>query len=244
MRYSTVLLDVGQTLIAPRRSFGAVYSRVYREMGLDFSPATLEAALQQTWHDLSRRIPVGVDRYGYFGGETAYWLRFSGEAFERTVGHAPDSAVGEEMLARLRAAFRRPEEWQLFPDVIPMLDELRGLGVRLGVVSNWDSRLPEVLEALDLKDRFDVLGVSHLEGMEKPDPRLFEIVLDRLGARPGDAVHVGDVPELDLVGCRAAGVDGVLVDRDGRLAGNHPALSDLSSLPDIAREGIPSTLRG
>jgi len=87
---------------------------------------------------------------------------------------------------------------------------------------------------LDLAAYFDEVVVSHLEGIEKPDPRIFRRVLERLAMRPEDAVYVGDVPELDLVGARAAGIDAVLIDRKGRIDAALCPLDDLSALPSIA----------
>ena len=125
----------------------------------------------------------------------------------------------------------------MYDDVVPVLEELRRLGMRLGVVSNWDSRLPRLLELLDLARHFEAVGVSHLEGVEKPDPELFRRVLSRLGAEPGDALHVGNVEETDLAGARAAGIDGVLIDRTGRVG--RSAWPDLRELPRLVRDGPP-----
>ena len=115
-----------------------------------------------------------------------------------------------------------------------MLQALRSAGLRLAVVSNWDSRLPSLLERLEMLHFFDVLAVSHLEGCEKPHPRLFRRALNALGIAPHEALHVGDVPELDWAGARAAGCAARLVDRRGRLAPGWRALKDLSALPDLA----------
>ena len=79
--------------------------------------------------------------------------------------------------------------------------------------------------------------VSHLEGMEKPRPELFLRAVERLSGTPGEALHVGDVPELDEAGARAAGIASVIVDRRARLGAERGALADLSTLPALARGG-------
>jgi putative hydrolase of the HAD superfamily len=230
--------------VGPAVSFGEVYSRVLSEMGVSLDASRLQRGISETADEIDGEIPPGIDRYAHVpGGEAEYWLRFSA----RVLSKASDSAVASEApantVARLRDAFRDPAAWVVFPDVRPALKALTRDGVRLGVVSNWDSRLPEVLEMLKLADYFEEIGVSHLAGVEKPDPALFHGVLDSMDATPSQALHVGDVPRLDLEGARAAGVDGLLVDRHGRLDSDYRAVRDLSTLPEIARHGLPDALR-
>lgn len=242
MRYPVVLFDVGETLVGPRETFGAVYARVLEGLGLSLPADRLESCLRGVWAEMERSIPAGSDRYDHFpGGETEYWQRFARSTVERARGGPVDDALLERLLDGLRVEFRGDAAWTIYPDVLPVLRELRSDGARLGVVSNWDSRLPRLLDDLGLASFFDTIGVSHLEGVEKPDPELFRRVLERLGGRADDALHVGDLPDVDLAGARAAGVDGLLVDRRGKLDGVERALSDLTRLPRIARGEI--TLR-
>jgi putative hydrolase of the HAD superfamily len=91
--------------------------------------------------------------------------------------------------------------------------------------------------SLGLASWFDTIVVSHLEGMEKPRPELFLRAVSRLGGMPEQALHIGDVPELDEAGARAAGIASAIVDRRKRLAASQTALSDLSSVPALARGG-------
>ncbi len=236
MRCRYVLLDAGETLFGPRESFGAVYAKVLAPLGLDRPAEVFEAAIRESWRELDRLVPRGADRYAYFPeGEDGYWLRFARGAIERATGAETTDGFVASVLGPLRAAFREPGAWRVFPDVRPTLSELRLMGTRLAVVSNWDSRLPYLLDLLDLDGLFDVVVYSHLVGVEKPHPGIFRGALDALGAEPGRSLHVGDVPEIDLVGARAAGIDGLLVDRRGRLDPAHGALRDLGALPGIVR---------
>lgn len=239
MRYPFVLLDAGETLLGPRESFGATYARVLGALGVHRRADEFEAALRATWDRFDREIPPGVDRYGLFeGGEHEYWLRFATRTIETATGRPVGAGLSEEALRGLRDAFLERDAWEVFPDVEPALRALRGRGVRLAVVSNWDSRLPAVLSLVGLAEYFDAVVVSHLEGIEKPHPDLFRHALARVGAEPHQALHVGDVPRLDGEGARAAGVDAVLVDRRGRLGPAHGAIRDLSPLPGLAIDGL------
>jgi len=237
MRYPTVLFDVGETLIGPSMRFGEVYARVFGELGIDLPADVFETAVYAALDRISREIPRGRDRYAYFpGGEEEYWLRFCTMAVELATERPIERGLIKQALEKFWTVFSSAEAWTVFPDVLPALQSLKRAGVRLGVVSNWDSRLPRVLELLELADYFDAVGVSHLEGVEKPAPQLFHRVLERLGARPEEALHIGDLPEMDLAGAEAAGIDCLLVDRRGRLDGMPRTIRDLSPLPDLVRE--------
>ncbi|ANM30232.1 hypothetical protein ABI59_12550 [Acidobacteria bacterium Mor1] len=229
-RYQAVLLDAGGTLVGPRGSYGAVYAAALAAVGIDRPAEDFERAIRKTMVAMESEIPPGVDRFRHFpGGEAEFWLRFARRALGETVGEPVDGTVAMAALEHLRGAFRRREAWEVFPDVRPALDALRELGLRLAVVSNWDSRLPEVLELLELAPYFETVAVSHTEGVEKPAPGLFHVALERLGVPADAAIHVGDREDQDVAGARAAGVEVLLLDRRAdQDAGDR--ISDLSGL--------------
>jgi putative hydrolase of the HAD superfamily len=232
VRYPFVLFDVNETLIAPRESFAAVYARILSEVGFERPVEALESALRDSWEEMSRLVPTGTDRYAFFpGGESAYWLRFASSTIGRAGGAAREASLADQALPRLREAFRDPAAWRVYPDVVPALESLEAAGVRLAVVSNWDSRLPALLDDLGLATHFDAVVVSHLVGAEKPSPEIFRRALAELDAEPASALHVGDLPDLDLAGARAAHIDAVLVDRRGRFPDHPQRVPDLSSIP-------------
>jgi putative hydrolase of the HAD superfamily len=121
----------------------------------------------------------------------------------------------------MRAIRFRPYE-----DARPALAELRARGLRLVCVSNWDISLPDVLERCDLLTAVDGVVTSAGAGARKPDPAIFEAALDVAGTLPAEALHVGDTREEDVDGARAAGIEALLLDRDGG--------GDISSLGEIA----------
>jgi len=238
LRYPLVLFDAGDTLVSPRESFGAVYARVLGTLGVELAASDLEHGLRRCWAETNGAIEPGVDRYAMDeGGEDAYWLRFVEGTLARTPGAPRDPAFAASAVTPLREAFREPGSWLVFDDVVPVLSALHQAGARLAIVSNWDSSLPALLDRLGLASWFDAIVVSHLEGMEKPRPELFLRAVARLRGAPGEALHVGDVPELDEAGARAAGIASVIVDRRSRLGTARQALADLSRVPAIARDG-------
>jgi putative hydrolase of the HAD superfamily len=96
-------------------------------------------------------------------------------------------------------------------DTHDALARLRGAGLRLGVVSNSDGRVAEALEAAGLRGYFDVVVDSALAGIEKPDPAIFRAALGALGVPPAEALYVGDLYDVDVLGANAAGMPAVLL---------------------------------
>jgi putative hydrolase of the HAD superfamily len=128
------------------------------------------------------------------------------------VGLPTDDGLGE----LLYAEFTDLANYRLFDDVRDALERLSDAGLRLGVVSNFEEWLERLLEQLEVTHYFDVRVISGVEGMEKPDPRIFRLALDRAGVEPGDAVYVGDNPLFDTEPAEALGMRGVLIDRRER----------------------------
>jgi putative hydrolase of the HAD superfamily len=113
------------------------------------------------------------------------------------------------------------------------LERLRAAGLALAVVSNSDGRVEDALRATGLRNYFHVVLDSAIVGMEKPDPRIFRAALDRLGVAPAEALYVGDLYEVDVVGARAAGMDVALIDPLGRHAGRDvPTFDSVGALVD------------
>jgi putative hydrolase of the HAD superfamily len=124
--------------------------------------------------------------------------------------------VGRDRLGELHECLSRMhQEQHLWSGVAERsaaaLARLRAAGLRLGVVSNSDGRVDEALEAAGLRQYFDVIIDSALAGVEKPDPGIFHAALDALGVSPEEAVYVGDLYDVDVVGARAAGMDAILL---------------------------------
>ena len=117
--------------------------------------------------------------------------------------------------ATARRAMLGSLEFTPYPDVLPALAELRRLGLRLVVASNWDCSLPGWLESAGVLELVDGVVTSAEVGAAKPSPRVFQRALSVAGVEAGEALHVGDTADNDLKGAAAAGVRGVLLQRGG-----------------------------
>lgn len=146
------------------------------------------------------RALIALDRDGYGPRK---------ELFVGTVAQfelPADLAV--TLLDDYRAGF--PSACLLFPEAAQTLATLRGSGVRLGLITNGSVRMQRgKVECLALAPMFDTILISDAEGISKPDRRIFHRALERLGVEPGRSVFVGDHPEIDIAGARAAGMQAI-----------------------------------
>ena len=125
----------------------------------------------------------------------------------------PRSSAREAALDEVYAYHSEHNLWEHVPDEVrPALDQLHAQGVKLAVASNANGTVLRVFDRLGLTRYFDTIGDSHLEGVEKPNPRFFEILLERTGSRADATLHVGDMYHIDVVGARRAGLRALMLD--------------------------------
>jgi HAD superfamily hydrolase (TIGR01509 family) len=201
----TVFLDAGGVLVFPN------WTRISEGLakhGVAVDPSTLACAepIAKRKLDDSRTIRVTND-----AGRG--WLYFNLILSEAGV---PITPATEAALVELHAYHQESNLWELVPpDVLPALAALRARGLKLTIVSNANGKLRVLFDRLALAGCVDCLLDSHDEGIEKPDPRFFEIALARSGAERETTIHVGDLYQVDIVGARAAGLRAVLLDVAG-----------------------------
>jgi len=114
---------------------------------------------------------------------------------------------------QLTERFWHPHSWRTFPEVHEVLAALRARGLQLAIISNFTDALVALCETHELDGYFDVLVASAVTGAQKPDAGIFREALRRTGADPRASLHVGDNYVADILGARASGIGGVLVDR-------------------------------
>jgi putative hydrolase of the HAD superfamily len=141
------------------------------------------------------------------------------------------SALGDTLLNDYRAGF--PKACLLFPDALQTLSLLRASGLKLGLITNGSVSLQGAkLECLALSPMFDTTLISDAEGISKPQPEIFHRALDRLNANPAHAIFVGDHPEVDMAGARAAGIRAIWR-RDPHVTGVIEADAVIEELGDL-----------
>jgi putative hydrolase of the HAD superfamily len=126
-----------------------------------------------------------------------------------------------------------------YPDAAPALAEMREAGALIAVVSNWDCSLSGVLAEVGLGGAVDAVVVSAEAGVSKPDPRIFELALERLRRNAAEALAVGDSLETDVAGAEAARIRAVLLDRAEAITAA-PGVETVNSLSDVIALLVPA----
>ncbi len=124
----------------------------------------------------------------------------------------------------------------LYEDTVPTLQHLRDTGLKLAIVSNWDTPLDPLTERLGIAHYFDIIVASHDARVRsaKPDSRIFNYTLAAIGVSAEDAVHIGDTYEADIIGAQGVGIRPILIDRDGTQGGRwDETIQSLSELPEL-----------
>jgi putative hydrolase of the HAD superfamily len=205
MPLETVFLDAGGVLVYPN------WIRVADELarhGVHADPAKLAAAepLAKRQLDVEKTIDATNDA-------SRGWLYFN---LVLEAAGVPRSSATDAALAELHVFHMTNNLWEHVPAGVPaLLGALRAAGLRLVVVSNANGTLRAAFRRLGLDQYFVEILDSYEVGIEKPDPRLFELALARSGGSAASTIHVGDIYQVDVVGARAAGIRGVLLDEGG-----------------------------
>jgi putative hydrolase of the HAD superfamily len=210
----TIFFDAADTLFAPAEPIGETYARLARGHGVNVDVARLERGFHLAFSSApALTFPPGTENLP--ARERAWWRRIVFEAF----GHAATavSAVRlEAVFETLFEHFARSDAWRVFADVRPTLQRLGDREIRLAVVSNFDSRLRNVLAGLGLSEAFHAIVLSSECGAAKPDAGIFAAALRATGAAPETALHVGDSEPLDVRGAEGAGIAALRIDRERR----------------------------
>jgi REG-2-like HAD superfamily hydrolase len=215
-KINTVFLDVGWTLAYPRASMWDIFASLCDEAGVTASSQDCERLVRSLWSSGQEHAEARVEaNTPYPDSDEDFTLMFMHMA-RLVFGQMGVAEDQEELMQRFFGAFWTEENWVLFDDVPKAIERLRERGLKLGVLSNAPSNLLDFLDRLGISQTVDFTVVSGIEGMKKPDRRIFEIALQRAEARPQETLHVGDMYVEDVLGGRNAGLHTLLIERGHR----------------------------
>lgn len=226
-----VFFDAGHTVIRPEPSIGRVYQGVTRRFGVEVEPERFESLMGPIFR---RHMPAGSESSDAL--DRALWKAVTSELQSKI----PEMA-GVEPQAWFEALYERFGEgsaWKMYDDVPEVLRELRRRGLKLGIVSNWDSRLRRIVGEIGLGALVDFVKISAEVGRRKPHRAIFEAALKEAGVRAEEALHVGDLETEDVKGAQGAGLGAVLIARhDGVFNAGGGGIRGLGELLPIVGGG-------
>ncbi|MGC9525563.1 MAG: HAD-IA family hydrolase [Limnospira sp.] len=227
-----IFLDAVGTLFGLRDSVGETYGNIAKKWGVDVPAKPLDRAFFDAFSAAPPMAFPDADISDIPRLEFEWWLDVAARSFKAV--EAFDKFPNfSEFFVDLYEEFATAKPWIVYSDVIPSLNKWRDRGIELAVLSNFDSRLYPVLNALGLAPYFSGITISTAVGAAKPDPKIFAIALEKYDLSPPQVLHIGDSLKADCEGAKAAGIPAIWIDRDGE---NNPPTypSDLRRCTTLA----------
>ena len=203
-----LLLDAMGTLIGLREPVGRTYAQLAEAHGLKLDAQQVERGFRQAYREAPPLAFPGLTGPELRGAELAWWS----ERIRSSLAAAGAQTMPESLGEALFNHYADAAAWQVYADVACQLQRWWEQGLKLAVVSNFDSRLPSLLEQLGLSPWLSAVVVSSSAGAAKPDPAPFHIALEQLQLNASQVWHVGDSPD-DVAGAAAAGLPCIQVRR-------------------------------
>jgi putative hydrolase of the HAD superfamily len=227
--FRAVFFDAGETLVHPAPSFPELFATIVTREGHPRRPGQIVDGLSMVSDEFARAAEENELWTTSPDRSRRFWLRVYDRFLEAL--EIPSTNGLPETLYR---EFTTLQNYTVFDDVRPTLERLSEHGYLLGVISNFEPWLEDLLVHLSLVELLPVRVISGIEGVEKPDPSIFLLALQRSGLSADEVAYVGDMPDFDVVPAAALGMFPVLIDRRGRHPEHEGArVTDLAHLPDV-----------
>lgn len=228
MTIEIVFFDAGGTLLDPHPSFAALFASSCQAMGYDVTDEQVNVVQDRLAPHLTELVEEADLPHAPSLSEEASYA-FWTFTYRRFLGEL--GIDDEAMTAKLYETFSSTNSYRLYEDVRPALDSIEVAGYRIGLISNFDSWLEKMLIEMEVGHIFDPSVISGMVGVEKPDPEIYRIAVQRAGVEPTRAVHVGDSPRMDIEPSALVGITPILIDRAGRYpAPEYPRIESLEGL--------------
>ena len=229
-----VFFDAGETLVHPHPSFPELFAQIITEAGHPVDAddvGTVQQRLAPHLVDIAE--DTGVDAPSLDPHDSKKFWTF----LYRRLLEELNVDAGDSLADLLYSRFSDVSSYALFDDVEESLKSVAGAGYRIGLISNFEGWLDEMLVELEVGDVFEVKVISGLVGIEKPDPAIYELALQKAGVDPSLAAHVGDSPGLDVEPASSVGMRPILIDRLDRYPDHDVTrIRSLRDLPEVLPE--------
>ena len=221
MKFRAVLFDAAETLFTTRGSVGEIYASIARQYGSTADADVIQAAFRRHFRGAG---PLSIQ------DEKLFWKDVVYRVFNE-VGMVENFDAFFDLVYE---KFRGAQGWMLFPETLDALKQLKNLSLKLGIISNFDSRIYPVLESLNIRDFFDAVIISSEVGFAKPSSQIFAAAVQVLAVPAAEILMVGDSPEDDIDAAARCGLKAILIDRRNRYAA--ASFHRISLLTEVVRE--------
>jgi putative hydrolase of the HAD superfamily len=205
-------LDAVGTIIGVKDGVGEIYSEFAGKFGVNCDPQQINRAFYQEFKAADPCVFPGTPPAEIPQQEYQWWQEINRRTFTR-IGKIQDFSDFEGFFADLYTYFATAAAWEIYPDTIPALDRWQQQGCTLGIISNFDTRIYQVLDALDLRKYFNSVTISTEVGASKPSPQIFQQALAHHNCLADQAWHIGDSEPEDYQGATAVGIQAWLLQR-------------------------------
>jgi putative hydrolase of the HAD superfamily len=203
-----IFLDAVGTLFGVAGSVGEIYADMAHRHGVTVDPKAVNQAFFRTFKATPEMAFPGCDPATIPEREYQWWRVLAQQTFS-SAGVIDQFVDFDSFFSDLYAHFATAAPWEVYADVPVALQRWQRRGIELGVISNFDSRLYNVLEALHLADFFQSVTLSSEAGAAKPNPHIFNVAIQKHRCDPAQAWHLGDSEVEDFHGAKGAGLWGV-----------------------------------
>lgn len=210
----TIFLDAVGTLFGVKGSVGKIYGQVARRYGVERDPQELDRAFYQAFKSAPAPLFPDTELPQLARLERDWWRQIVVQTFDQTLDQTFDQQDFEAFFTEVFDLFATPQPWQIYEETYDTLQALQDQGFKLGIISNFDSRLTAVLTALNLDPFFSTVTISTQTGWAKPQAQVFQIALQQAQISALEALHVGDSFSMDYQGAKQAGLSALWLDRE------------------------------
>ena len=209
---SVIFFDAVGTVFGVQEGVGMQYAQCADRVGVIVSAAALESAFYAAFK------AAGPSVFPLASGdmipklESEWWRSVVFDTFN-SVGVVNQFESFDRFFEDVFQYFATAEPWIVYPETIAVLGSLQSLGIPIGIVSNFDSRLHSVLRSLSLTQYFQSVTISTEVGSAKPSGKIFTTALSKHACEASQAWHVGDSFKDDFEAAIAMGLRGIWVDR-------------------------------
>lgn len=209
-----MFLDAADTLFYIKGGVGYVYWSVAKKYGATSTPEQIEKAFGKAFKSAPPLTFAGITSKERKVNEKIWWFNVVKDVFTEVGMFSNFEDYFDELFETFRAS-----AWTLFPETTEVLSTIRKMGLKLGIISNFDTRVYDVFTELGILDFIDTFVISSEAGFAKPSQGIFNKALKEIGETASQSLHVGDSLELDYYGARSVGINALLLDKKGRYKG-------------------------